>query len=79
VNLAASNGLYLVLLLLSGIVVPLTSLRRSSGVVAVALPPGAMAKVFTGCWTGSHADRHDWLYLGSGAARTSSRRTFRFD
>jgi len=39
VNLAASNGLYLVLLLLSGIVVPLTSLPSIIRRVAVALPP----------------------------------------
>ena len=44
VNLAASNGLYLVLLLLSGIVVPLTSLPSLVRHVVIALPSGAMAE-----------------------------------
>ena len=44
VNLAASNGLYLVLLLLSGIVIPLTSLPSVvRHAVVIALPSGAMA------------------------------------
>jgi ABC-2 type transport system permease protein len=43
VNLAASNGLYLVLLLISGIVVPVTSLPAVLRKVVVGLPPGAMA------------------------------------
>ena len=38
VNLAASNGLYLVLLLLSGIVVPLTSLPTVIRQIVIALP-----------------------------------------
>jgi len=44
VNLAASNGLYLVLLLLSGIVVPLTSMPSVIQRVVIALPSGAMAE-----------------------------------
>jgi ABC-2 type transport system permease protein len=43
VNLAASNGLYLVLLLVSGIVVPETSFPVSVRHLAIALPSGAMA------------------------------------
>ena len=44
VNLAASNGLYLVLLLLSGIVVPLTSLPTVVRRIVIALPSGALAQ-----------------------------------
>jgi len=79
VNLAASNGLYLVLLLLSGIVVPLTSLRRSSGGVAVALPPGAMAEGLHRVLGQVSCDRHrlarTWIWALS---HRSSRRE-RFD
>jgi ABC-2 type transport system permease protein len=55
VNLAAANGLYLVLLLLGGMVVPLTKLPGALGDVAKALPADALA-------AGLHAA------LGQGAA-----------
>jgi ABC-2 type transport system permease protein len=82
VNLAASNGLYLVLLLLSGIVLPLTSLPSLIQRVAVALPPGAMAdglhRVLGQGITPSGAD---WISLGIWAvlAPLLAARTFRFD
>src|ERR1019366_5443766 len=44
VNLAATNGLYLVLLLLSGIVVPLTSLPSLVRRIVIGVPSGAMAE-----------------------------------
>ena len=43
-TLAAANGLYLVLLLVSGMVVPLTSLPRALASVARVLPSGALAE-----------------------------------
>jgi ABC-2 type transport system permease protein len=55
VNLAASNGLYLVLLLLGGMVIPLAKLPTALGDVAKVLPADALA-------AGLHAT------LGSGAA-----------
>ena len=54
VNLAASNGLYLVLLLLGGMVIPLTKLPTALADVAKVLPADALA-------AGLHAT------LGSGA------------
>jgi ABC-2 type transport system permease protein len=54
VNLAAANGLYLVLLLLGGMVVPLTKLPAVLADVAKVLPADALA-------AGLHAS------LGSGA------------
>lgn len=82
VNLAASNGLYIVLLLLSGIVVPLTSLPHALSDVVLALPSGAMADVLhQTLGLGRHAGLEDWLSLGVWAVLSPlvAARTFRFD
>ena len=60
VNLAAANGLYLVLLLLGGMVVPLSSLPVGIRSVAEGLPAAALSSTlheaigpvsgYTGCW-----------------------------
>ena len=60
VNLAAANGLYLVLLLLGGMVVPLSSLPTGIRTVAEALPAAALSSAlheaigpiagYAGCW-----------------------------
>jgi ABC-2 type transport system permease protein len=44
-NLAAQNGLYLVLLALGGVIVPVDDLPDSLGAVARYLPSGALAEV----------------------------------
>ena len=82
VNLAASNGLYLVLLLLSGIVVPLSSLPASVQRAVVALPSGAMAQGLRRVLEhGGLPSAGDWLSLGLWAilAPVLAARTFRFD
>jgi len=82
VNLAASNGLYLVLLLLSGIVVPLTSLPSALRRVVIALPSGAMAQsLHLVLGHGVAPTGADWLSLGlwAVAAPLLAARTFRFD
>jgi len=82
VNLAASNGLYLVLLLLSGIVVPLSSLPMSVQRAVVALPSGAMAQGLRRVLEhGGLPSGGDWLSLGLWAilAPVLAARTFRFD
>ncbi|HVB51018.1 MAG TPA: ABC transporter permease [Acidimicrobiales bacterium] len=82
VNLAASNGLYLVLLLLSGIVVPLTSLPSTIRRVATALPPGAMAEALHRVLGhGLAPTGGDWISLAlwAVAAPLLAARTFRFD
>lgn len=82
VNLAASNGLYLVLLLISGIVVPVTSLPTFVQKVVVALPPGAMADALHRVLgLGLAPSGADWLSLGVWAvlAPLLAARTFRFD
>jgi ABC-2 type transport system permease protein len=48
VTLAAANGLYLLLLLLSGMVIPLDELPGPIQAVARALPSGALAEVVRG-------------------------------
>jgi len=82
VNLAASNGLYLVLLLVSGIVVPLSSLPSGVRRIVVALPSGAMAEgVHRVLGQGLGASLTDWLVLGLWAicAPLLAARTFRFN
>jgi ABC-2 type transport system permease protein len=82
VNLAASNGLYLVLLLMSGIVVPLSSMPSVVRHIAVYVPSGAMADALHQIL--GHAasvGATDWWSLGTWAlaAPLLAARTFRFD
>jgi ABC-2 type transport system permease protein len=82
VNLAASNGLYLVLLLLSGIVVPLTSLPLAIRRIVIALPSGALAQALHRILGhGLSPTTADWIALGAWAlvAPALAARTFRFD
>ena len=82
VNLAASNGLYLVLLLLSGIVLPVTSLPSVVQKLVVGLPPGAMADgLHRVLGQGIAPSGADWLSLAIRAvlAPLLAARTFRFD
>ncbi len=82
VNLAAANALYLVLLLGSGIVVPLGSLPRGVARVATALPAGALAEALHRIvGLGQAATTGDWVALGLWAlgAPLLAARTFRLD
>ena len=82
VNLAASNGLYLVLLLLSGIVVPLTSLPSVIQRVVIAVPSGALAEgLHRVLGLGLAPTVGDWIALlaWAVAAPLLAARTFRFD
>ncbi len=82
VNLAAANGLYLVLLLISGLVVPLSSLPHALGRVATALPPGAMAEALHRVLgTGGAPTVSDWVALGAWAlcAPALAARSFTLD
>ncbi len=82
INLAASNGLYLVLLLVSGIVVPLSSLPAIIGRVVVALPSGALAEALHRVLgLGLHPTGGDWISLAIWAlgAPLLAARTFRLD
>lgn len=82
VNLAASNGLYLVLLLMSGIVVPVTSLPGFIQKIVVGLPSGALADgLHRVLGQGINPSGADWLSLAIWAvlAPLLAARTFRFD
>jgi ABC-2 type transport system permease protein len=82
VNLAASNGLYLVLLLFSGIVIPVTSLPSFIQRIAIALPSGAMAEgLHRVLGLGLAPTGVDWASLAAWAvlAPLLAARTFRFD
>ncbi len=82
VNLAAQNGLYLVLLLLGGMVVPLDELPGPLRAVARVLPSGALADVLRETLTGA-GDRPaaSWAALAAWAVVSPlvARRLFRFD
>ncbi len=82
INLAASNGLYLVLLLVSGIVVPLSSLPAIIGRIVIALPSGALAEALRRVLgLGLHPTGGDWVSLAIWAlgAPLLAARTFRLD
>lgn len=64
VTLAAANGLYLVLLLLSGMVIPLDELPGPARALARALPSGALAEAVRGTLTdGASVPGRAWLVL----------------
>ncbi len=82
VNLAATNGLYLVLLLTSGIVVPLSSLPAAIGRVAVALPSGSLAEALhrvLGLGLGPTGGDWTSLLVWALGAPFLAARTFRLD
>ena len=82
VNLAAANGLYLVLLLGSGIVVPLTTMPGFIRSIAIFTPSGAMAEgLHRILQTGVLPTWQDWcsILVWAVLAPQLAARTFRFD
>ena len=82
INLAAQNGLYLVLLLLGGMVIPFAKLPGAIGGIAKALPSGALADVLRD--TLAHAGIRpgvSWLILLGWAVVTpiTASRLFRWE
>ena len=82
INLAAQNGLYLLLLLLGGMVVPFDKLPEPVAAVAKCLPSGALADVLRDALVGQ-ADRPgtSWVVLGIWALFTPllAAKTFRWE
>lgn len=62
-TLAAANGLYLVLLLLGGMVIPLAKLPAGLRAVARALPAGALSDVLHQSLGGAATPARAWLVL----------------
>ena len=82
VTLAAANGLYLVLLLLSGMVIPLDELPGPARAVARALPSGALAEAVRGTLTaGVNVPGRAWAVLAvwAVAAPLLATRLFRWE
>ena len=82
INLAAQNGLYLVLLLLGGMVIPVDELPTPLRSVALVLPSGALADVLRHSLTGAgNRPGTSWIVLAVWALVTPvvARRLFRFD
>jgi ABC-2 type transport system permease protein len=82
VNLAASNGLYLVLLLLGGMIVPLDKLPGALGSLARALPPSALSSgLHAVLGQGASVPVRSWVVLGiwAVAAPLLAARTFRWE
>jgi len=82
VNLGAANGLYLLLLLGSGIVVPLSTFPSGLRRVVVALPSGALAQALHRVLGyGLAPSGGDWISLGVWAlvAPLLAARSFRYD
>ncbi|MFM8825582.1 MAG: ABC transporter permease [Actinomycetota bacterium] len=81
VNLAAQNGLYLVLLLLGGMVIPVSSLPAPLRAVAELLPSSALADVVRDALTGSgNQPGSSWVVLAVWAVVTPAvaARSFRW-
>lgn len=79
INLAAQNGLYLVLLLLGGMVIPFDELPEPLAAVAKCLPSGALADVLRDALVGG-ADRPgtSWIVLGAWALVAPALTAFTF-
>jgi ABC-2 type transport system permease protein len=82
VNLAAANGLYLVLLLLGGMIIPIDELPGALQVVARALPSGALSDALHGSLTaGASVPARAWIVLviWAVAAPLVAARTFQWE
>lgn len=64
VTLAAANGLYLVLLLLGGMIIPLSRLPAAIRLIADLLPAAALSQVMNAAFTaGVTATTREWIVL----------------
>lgn len=82
INLAAQNGLYLVLLLLGGMVIPFAKLPGAIRAVAHALPSGALADVLRETLSSAGTEpTRSWTVLCAWAVATPllASRLFRWD
>lgn len=80
-TLAAANGIYLVLLLFSGMIIPLEKLPAGLRAVSQALPSTALAEVFHGALGNGSIPGHAWVVLvvWAVAAPLAAARWFRWE
>jgi len=81
-TLAAANGLYILLLLLSGMVIPLHELPGPLRAIARALPSGALAEAVRGTLTeGGSVPGRAWVVLAAWAVASPllASRLFRWE
>jgi ABC-2 type transport system permease protein len=82
VTLAAANGLYLVLLLLGGMIFPLSKLPEGLRTIARGLPSGALSDALHSSMTaGGTVPARAWIVLAAWAVATplAAARTFRWE
>jgi ABC-2 type transport system permease protein len=81
VNLAAQNGLYLVLLAVGGVLVPTDELPDALAAVSQWLPSGSLAEVLNDAVSGAAVNQQAWLALTiwAVAAPLVAAKSFRFD
>jgi ABC-2 type transport system permease protein len=81
VTLAAANGLYLLLLLLGGMIFPLSKLPGGLRAVAEALPAGALTDALHGSLAGGTIPVRAWIVLAAWAvaAPLAAARAFRWE
>jgi ABC-2 type transport system permease protein len=79
--LAAANGLYLVLLLLGGMVIPVAKLPGALRALSRALPAAALSDVLHAATTAAAVPGHAWLVLAvwAVAAPLAAAATFRWE
>ena len=80
-TLAGANGLYLVLLLLGGMVVPLAKLPGALRALARALPAAALSGAMSAGLDPGRVPAHDWIVLAAWAvaAPVAAALTFRWE
>lgn len=66
-TLAAANGIYLLLLLLGGMVIPLAELPTALRAISQSLPSGALAEIFHGALGTGSVPGRAWVVLGAWA------------
>ena len=82
VTLALANGLYLVLLLLGGMIIPFDQMPGPIGTIGRLLPSGALSQILQSCLReGTPAAGSSWIVLGvwAVAAPVAAARLFRWE
>lgn len=82
VTLALANGLYLVLLLLGGMIIPFDQMPGPIGTIGRLLPSGALSQILQSCLReGAPAAGSSWIVLGvwAVAAPVTAARLFRWE